>query len=74
LDSNLSFNRQNVLLDIFNLGILGLLKFKKTLAILKMEIIECFNEMLKSKWAKQVGIRAYNLSIMMDKDIPFNEL
>lgn len=47
----------------FNLGIGGLLQFKNTLAHLKAGRYEdAAREMLKSKWAQQVGPRADRLS------------
>lgn len=64
---NLDDARQNVLVNMaFNLGINGLLSFEMTL-----KLIECgdyhnaANEMLNSKWARQVGNRAYELSTQM---------
>jgi len=50
----------------FNLGIGGLLRFKKTLAAIEGEEwdIACI-EMLDSKWARQVGGRANDLAQMM---------
>ena len=47
----------------FNLGIYGLLTFKKFLKYLKNEeYVKASKEMLDSKWAKQVGSRARELS------------
>ncbi|RJE76979.1 hypothetical protein CWB96_06370 [Pseudoalteromonas citrea] len=65
--NNVSEVRQLVLLNMaFNLGVGGLKKFKKMLAAL---CVEEFNlaaqEMLNSKWAKQVGHRANELADMM---------
>jgi lysozyme len=59
--------RQRVLLDMaFNLGIKGLLSFKNTLEFVrKGEWKSASENMLKSKWAKQVGRRAVRLSTMM---------
>lgn len=56
--------RQNVLVNMsFNLGIYGLLKFKKFLKYLNSEdYIIASKEMLDSRWAKQVGSRAIELS------------
>ncbi len=61
--------RQSVLLNMcFNLGIKGLLEFKNTLAFIKAGDWErAANNMLASKWAKQVGMRAIELSEMMRK-------
>lgn len=62
--NNLNDIRQNVLVNMcFNLGIHGLLKFKKFLKALELENYEDASiEMLDSRWAKQVGIRANELS------------
>lgn len=59
--------RQRVLLDMaFNLGIDGLLKFKRFLAFVQMSKWEAAaDEMLDSKWATQVGARARTLAQMM---------
>lgn len=59
--------RQRVLVDMaFNLGIAGLLSFKKTLATIKAGNYEKASAMmLDSKWAMQVGQRADRLSVMM---------
>jgi len=56
--------RQNVLINMcFNLGIYGLLGFKKFLSALEREDFEDASiEMLDSRWALQVGIRATELS------------
>jgi len=59
--------RQRVLLDMsFNLGIVGLLGFKNTLATIRAgEYTKAAAMMLDSRWAKQVGQRAERLSRMM---------
>ena len=59
--------RQRVLIDMaFNLGVTGLLTFKKTLAAVKRGDYEkAAPMMLDSKWAEQVGKRAERLSCMM---------
>lgn len=59
--------RQRVLLDMaFNLGIQGLLTFKKTLAAIKAgDYKKAGPMMLDSRWAGQVGERADRLSAMM---------
>ena len=56
--------RQNVLINMcFNLGIHGLLKFKKFLAALELGDFEDASiEMLDSRWALQVRTRATELS------------
>jgi lysozyme len=61
--------RQSVLLNMcFNLGIKGLLGFKNTLAFIGAGDWErAANNMLVSKWAKQVGRRAIELSELMRK-------
>ena len=61
--------RKSVLLNMcFNMGIKGLLSFKNTLAFIKAGDWErAANGMLASKWAKQVGKRAIELSEMMRK-------
>lgn len=61
--------RQSVLLNMcFNLGLKGLLEFKNTLAFIASGDWErAANGMLASKWAKQVGMRAIELSEMMRK-------
>ena len=67
--NNLDEVRQSVLLNMcFNLGIKGLLGFKNTLAFVGAGDWErAANNMLASKWAKQVGMRAIELSEMMRK-------
>lgn len=57
-------NVKLVLIDMgFNLGISGLLTFKNTLEHIKNGEYEiAAKEMLLSKWAKQVGTRAIELS------------
>lgn len=59
--------RQAALLDMaYNLGISGLLKFKKTLAFLKNQNWElAAKEMLNSKWAEQVKGRSVEISEMI---------
>ena len=61
--------RKSVLLNMcFNLGISGLLGFKNTLAFIKARDWErAANNMLVSRWAKQVGRRAIELSELMRK-------
>jgi lysozyme len=55
---------QLVLTDMtFNMGIYELLKFKNTLMFIKSgDYKSAAEEMLNSKWAKQVGQRAIDLS------------
>jgi lysozyme len=59
--------RQRVLIDMaFNLGVPGLLKFKRTLAAIRgKEYDRAAGMMLDSRWATQVGQRAKRLSHMM---------
>ena len=61
--------RKSVMLNMcFNMGINGLLGFKNTLAFVKAGDWErAANNMLVSKWAKQVGRRAIELSELMRK-------
>jgi len=61
--------RKSVLLNMcFNLGIGGLLEFNNTLAYVAAGDWErAANGMLASKWAKQVGRRAIELSELMRK-------
>ena len=67
--NNLDEVRQSVLLNMcFNIGLKGLLEFKNTLAFIGAGDWErAANGMLASKWAKQVGMRAIELSEMMRK-------
>lgn len=59
--------RQRILLNMcFNLGIKGLEGFVNTLAMIKAgRYADAAVNMLKSKWAGQVGARARRLSAMM---------
>jgi lysozyme len=59
--------RQRVLLDMsFNLGIVGLLRFKNTLATIRRgDYSKAAAMMLDSLWARQVGKRAVRLAEMM---------
>ena len=62
--TSLSENIQNVLIEMaFQLGVAGLLKFRKTLAAIeKGDYEEAAKEMLDSKWARQVPRRASEMS------------
>lgn len=59
--------RHDALINMaYNLGIVGLLKFTKTLALIKAgDYPKAADEMLKSKWASDVGHRAVELSAQM---------
>lgn len=59
--------RQRVLVDMaFNLGLQGLLEFKRTLkAVEEGRYQQAAGMMLESRWASQVGARAERLARMM---------
>jgi len=59
--------RRSVLIDMaFNLGVAGLLKFKRTLkAVQDRDYTPASVYMLQSLWARQVGFRSKRLSLMM---------
>lgn len=59
--------RQKVIVDMaFNLGLAGLLKFQKMIAAIGcMDYEGAAEEMLDSRWARQVGRRAQRLAEMM---------
>ncbi len=65
--------RRHVLLDMgFNLGVDGLLQFTGTLGHLRAgRYAEAAQQMLRSRWAGQVGRRAATLSRMMRTGEPF---
>ena len=67
--SKLNDTRKSVLLNMcFNLGISGLMEFQNTLAFIGAGDFErAANNMLASKWVKQVGRRAIELSDLMRK-------
>jgi lysozyme len=66
--------RDAVLSMIFNLGLHSFLGFKKTIsAIASGEFEIASKEMMDSKWATQVGSRAYELSEMMRTNEYFGE-
>ena len=60
--------RRAVLVNMaFNIGVHGLLKFKKTLSLIESgDYSSASIEMMDSKWAKQVPSRALDLSVQMD--------
>jgi len=66
---SLNETRKSALLNMcFNLGISGLIEFKNTLAFIGAgDFEQTANGMLASKWAKQVGRRAIELSELMRK-------
>lgn len=68
--SGLSDVRKAVLIDMcFNLGWPRLSLFKHMLAALeKRDYVMASGEMLDSKWAKDVGLRAKRLSMMMESN------
>lgn len=59
--------RQAVMVNMcFNLGFYGLMGFRKTwLAIARKDYAEAARQMLDSRWARQVGNRAQELSQIM---------
>jgi lysozyme len=64
---DIGYIRRNVIINmIFNLGIWNFLKFKATIAAIDVRDFEtAANQMLKSKWASQVGVRAVHLAEQM---------
>lgn len=66
--SDLDQVRQEALVDmLFNLGLPTFLEFKKTLKfVAEGKYSQAAEEMLRSKWANQVGDRAKELAYMMD--------
>lgn len=60
-------SRQNVIANMaFNLGVSGLLKFRKMISALERHDYEtAAKEMMDSKWAQQVGVRAIRLADRM---------
>ncbi len=69
--TTLSSNRQDVLIMMaFNLGISGLLTFKKMLIALEARDYDrAADEMLDSSWRAQVGMRAVHLAEIIRNDI-----
>lgn len=65
-------NVQIVIMDMcYNLGINGLLEFKRTLGYIRdQKYSVAAVEMLKSKWAQQVGARAKELSVLIQETKP----
>lgn len=64
----LSENRKNVIISmIFNMGLYRFSKFQKTIRHIEDgDFKKASIEMLDSKWSQQVGIRADELSHMME--------
>lgn len=60
--------RKNVVLNmVFNLGLPSFQQFKKAIAAIKAKRwSEAANQMLDSRWARQVGQRARELASMME--------
>lgn len=67
----LSLPRQAVCLSMaFNLGVQGFLRFAKTIEFLRRgEWAKAGAEMLKSRWARQVGARAGELAEQMESGL-----
>jgi len=67
---DLSEVRQRVVADmIFNMGLPRFKQFKKMIAALEEgDWSEAANQMMDSKWAQQVGMRAARLATMMETD------
>ena len=65
--ADLNDTRQRCMMDMaFNMGVSGLMKFEKTLQHIADGRYEAASqEMLRSRWADQVGQRAMTLSKMM---------
>ena len=69
LDQYSSPRKAVVVMMVFNLGETGFRKFRKTIQYLKTyQWVRAGFEMLDSKWATQVGKRAYRLSKQMALD------
>lgn len=67
INSTLNEPRENALINMaFNLGVSGLFKFKKMLAALEVcDYDEACRQMMDSRWAVQVGKRAFELAEQM---------
>jgi lysozyme len=67
--SELSPNRQRALVNMaFNLGLDGLLEFKRFLAALQARRwADAVAEMKDSRWARQVGERARRLMVLIER-------
>jgi Phage-related lysozyme (muraminidase) len=62
--------RQRVVADmVFNLGLPRFSQFKNMIAAIEAEdYVQASNEMMDSRWAQQVGLRASRLAEMMETD------
>jgi len=67
---DLSEIRQRVIIDmVFNLGLPRFSQFKNMIAAIEAEdFVQASNEMMDSRWAQQVGLRASRLAEMMETD------
>jgi lysozyme len=65
---DLSEVRQRVIADmVFNLGLPRFSQFKNMIAAIEAEdYVQASNEMMDSRWAEQVGLRASRLAEMME--------
>ena len=65
---NLSEVRQRVIIDmVFNLGLPRFAQFRNMIAAIEAEdFVQASNEMMDSRWAQQVGLRASRLAEMME--------
>jgi len=65
---DLSEVRQRVVADmVFNLGLPRFAQFKNMIAAIEAEdFVQASNEMMDSRWAQQVGLRASRLAEMME--------
>lgn len=70
--SALSRERKDVIVNmVFNLGIVGFGQFKKMIRAIEFgDDVAVFNEMLDSRWAKQVKQRAYELANQWRNNAP----
>jgi lysozyme len=72
----LSEPRKHVLIDMaFNMGTRGLLKFRKMLAAIRdQDFSRAADEMLDSRWARQVKSRSDRLARMMKENVDFEDV
>jgi lysozyme len=73
---SLSEPRQHVLIDMaFNMGTQGLLKFKRMLAAIReQDFSRAADEMVDSRWARQVKSRSDRLARMMKENVDFEDV